>query len=133
MEPLTAELALERARVRMNQHVRGKRGGTLEALAARLALEWLLAGVHDHMLLQADGIVEDFVAVLTAIQLLAYCCSRFAIISCGFLFPVAATLVIELMAILFLKLVFSLSLSLIRSSSLRHQKIIESIRSWGTP
>lgn len=69
VEPLATEMAFERARVRMNQHVRGERRRALKALATNLALEWLLARMHDHVLFQADGIVEYFLANLTAIQL----------------------------------------------------------------
>ena len=54
----------------MNQHVGRERGGTLERLGTHATLERLLARVHDHVLLQADVVVEHFIAHFTAHQLL---------------------------------------------------------------
>lgn len=118
VKSLTTELALERARVRMNQHVRGKRGGTLEALAARLALEWLPTGVHDHVLFQADRIVKRFIADLTVIKLFCRSCPSLAIIFYDLLILDAVTHVINLLAIFLMNLCFVLGLSLIYGSSL---------------
>lgn len=84
------------------------------------------------MLLQTDGIVEDFIADLTVIQLFYYR-PNFAIISYHDLFSDSTTDVIFLLPILLVEFFVCLSLSLTYSSSLRHQNIVELIRPLGTP
>jgi len=64
MEPLAAELARIRPRVRVDQKVSAERAGPLEGFAALLALEHLLRRVHGPVLREADFMAEGLVAQL---------------------------------------------------------------------
>lgn len=64
MESLPAELTWVRSRVRVYQQMGSQSAGPLEPLAALLALEHLLRGVHGSVLRQADLVAEGFVAEL---------------------------------------------------------------------
>lgn len=121
VKSLSAEMAFERARVWVNQHVRRQRGWTLETFAARFALEWLFAWVHNHMLLQTDGIIEHFVTDLAVIQLFRHR-PRSSLISHGMIFPLVHFGVVNLLETLPWKLFFFyFDIFLVSASFLGHQ------------
>ena len=65
VKPLATIFAGKRPRVRVDEHVGGEGGGTLEGLVALLAGEHLFVGVHDHMLLKTHRMPERFAAHVT--------------------------------------------------------------------
>lgn len=58
VKPLATVLAGKRARVRVDEHVRGERGGAFEALAAVRTGKHLFVRVYVHVLLKTDGMPE---------------------------------------------------------------------------
>lgn len=56
----------------MDQHVSGEGGRSLERLQTHSTLERLLVRVDDHVLLQTDGVVEDFIANITTDECLTF-------------------------------------------------------------
>lgn len=61
VEFLATKFAFKRACIRVDKHVSWESRRPLEALLTHVALKWLFRGMYDHMLLETDRVVEQFI------------------------------------------------------------------------